>query len=62
MKRILVVGGGLIGSRHVHAVKAHSGCELVGLVDPDLSIQTVDPRFAAMADVTDAVDLSLIHI
>ena len=56
VKRILVVGGGLIGSRHMHAVKAHPGCELVGLVDPDLSIQSVVPQFAEMADVTDAVD------
>ena len=56
MKRILVVGGGLIGIRHVHAVKAHPGCVLVGLVDPDLSIQSIAPQFAAMADVTDAVD------
>lgn len=56
MKRILVVGGGLIGIRHVQAVLAHPECTLVGLVDPDSSIQTDVPRFHAMGDVPDRVD------
>ncbi|MEM9636842.1 MAG: Gfo/Idh/MocA family oxidoreductase [Pseudomonadota bacterium] len=56
MKRILVVGGGLIGIRHVDAVQAHPGCALVGLADPDMSIAPDVPRFADMAEVTDPVD------
>ena len=56
VKRILVVGGGLIGVRHVQAVQAHSRCSLVGLVDPDMTIQTDVPRFASMADVAELVD------
>ena len=56
MKRILVVGGGLIGLRHLQAVQAHAGCKLVGLADPDMSIQSDVPRFAKMGDVMMPVD------
>mgnify|MGYP003923125913 CR=1 FL=1 len=56
MKLILVVGGGLIGIRHVAAVQAHPGCELVGLADPDMSILPDIPRYAAMEDVDCPVD------
>ncbi|WP_300011922.1 Gfo/Idh/MocA family oxidoreductase [uncultured Roseobacter sp.] len=56
MKRILVVGGGLIGIRHVGAVQAHPGCHLVGLADPDMSLAPDVPRFADMAEVADPVD------
>lgn len=35
MKRILVIGAGLIGSRHVRHVEAHPGCILAGVVDPN---------------------------
>ena len=56
MKRILVVGGGLIGFRHLQAVQAHAGCKLVGLADPDMSIQSDVPRFAKMGDVRGPVD------
>lgn len=56
MKRILVVGGGLIGIRHIKAVQAHPGCELVGLADPDMTIKTDVPRFASMDDVDTHVD------
>lgn len=56
MKRILVVGGGLIGSRHVDAVLAHPACELVGLADPDMTSRTDVTRFSAMADVDVHVD------
>ena len=58
VKHILVVGGGLIGARHVQAVQAHPGCVLAGLVDPNpnvLTDQTV-PRFADMAQVDVPVD------
>lgn len=60
MKRILVVGGGLIGIRHLQAVQAHDGCALVGLADPDASIQTDVPRFDAMSDVKSPVDGAII--
>lgn len=56
MKRILVIGGGLIGIRHLRAVQAHPGCTLVGLVDPDLSIAPDVPRFADMDAVDGHVD------
>ncbi|MEP5730529.1 MAG: Gfo/Idh/MocA family oxidoreductase [Sulfitobacter sp.] len=56
MKRILVVGGGLIGIRHVQAVAAHPRCALVGLVDPDRRVQADTQRFATMGDVQDTVD------
>ena len=56
MKRILVVGGGLIGQRHVDTVRAHPHCSLVGLADPDPRIDLDAPRFADMSDVTEPVD------
>jgi len=58
VKRILVVGGGLIGARHVQSVHAHDRCTLVGLVDPDPKVQTgVDaPRYQDMSEVQDTVD------
>lgn len=56
MKRILVIGGGLIGMRHVHAVQGHERCQLVGLVDPDMSVNADTARFATMDDVSDTVD------
>lgn len=58
MKRILVVGGGLIGARHVQTVRTHPECHLVGLVDPEPSVMPNDgaPRYANMDDVTDEVD------
>ncbi|MCV3270281.1 Gfo/Idh/MocA family protein [Roseobacter sinensis] len=56
MTRILVVGGGLIGIRHLEAVAAHPRCSLVGLVDPNPEITADCPRFADMAEVRDPVD------
>ena len=56
VKRILVVGGGLIGIRHVQAVLAHEHCVLVGLADPDVSIGVDVPRFSDMNDVKGHVD------
>lgn len=58
VKRILVTGGGLIGARHVRAVQAHPGAQLVGLVDPSPDIPTPAgvTRFADMAEVTVPVD------
>lgn len=58
MKRILVTGGGLIGARHVRAVQAHPGAELVGLVDPSPDIPTPAgvTRYADLSEVTAHVD------
>ncbi|GFE49108.1 oxidoreductase [Roseobacter cerasinus] len=56
MSRILVVGGGLIGIRHLKAVAANARCTLVGLVDPDTNITVDCPRFADMSEVPDPVD------
>jgi len=56
VKRLLVIGGGLIGIRHVRAVQANAACQLVGLVDPNMAIETDAPRFAKMADVNEPVD------
>jgi len=58
VKRILVVGGGLIGARHVQSVHGHDGCILVGLVDPDPNVLTgADvPRYQDMSQVTGPVD------
>lgn len=62
MKKIVVVGGGLIGIRHVQAVQSHQGCTLVGLVDPDAGIDAGPDvaRFADMSDVPDGVDGAII--
>lgn len=58
MKRIVVVGGGLIGARHLAAVRAHPRCTLAGLVDPDPArLSGGDtPGFADMSEVPDDVD------
>lgn len=53
MKRILVVGGGLIGARHVALVKAHDSCVFAGLVDPR---RDVGAQFCSMTEVADPVD------
>lgn len=62
MKRIVVIGGGLIGIRHVKAVQAHPGCVLVGLVDPNKNIDAGPDvaHFADMADVPDGVHGAII--
>jgi predicted dehydrogenase len=62
VRRIVVIGGGLIGIRHVAAVQAHGGCELAGLVDPDMSIDAGADvaRFADISDVTGHVDGGII--
>ena len=38
MKQLLVLGAGLIGARHAQAIKAHAGCNLVGVVEPNQSL------------------------
>ena len=58
MKRILVAGLGLIGSRHVQAILDHPGAVLAGVVDPDASLRAGydAPGFARLVDVDVEVD------
>lgn len=56
MKRLLVMGGGLIGSRHVAAVQAHPCCTLVGLVDPNPDLAVDVPRFDDLSAVDAPVE------
>jgi predicted dehydrogenase len=61
VRRLVVIGGGLIGIRHLQAVQEHDCCELVGLVDPDMGIDAEDvERFADIADVPGGVDGAII--
>ena len=53
MRRIAVIGGGLIGRRHAAAVAAHPGCALAAVVDPDPAV--VPPPGVPRVDVPDAV-------
>ena len=61
-QRLLVVGAGLIGARHVRAVQAHAGCVLAGVVDPEVSARTGwgVPGFADIAAVDVPVDGAII--
>ena len=58
MIRLLVMGAGLIGSRHTKTVRANSACELVGVVDPNTACHTdSDVRyFTDISQVTQHVD------
>ena len=58
MTRLLVIGAGLIGSRHAKTIRANSACELVGVVDPNEACHT-DPDvryFTDIKQVTQPVD------
>ncbi|MEX0350110.1 MAG: Gfo/Idh/MocA family protein [Paracoccaceae bacterium] len=60
-KRILVVGAGLIGSRHVAAVRRHPGCTLAGVVDADPARRDeTAPFFNDLFDVDVEVDGAII--
>ena len=56
MPRILVVGAGLIGSRHVKAVQDHPDCTLAAIVDPVHVDEVAVPIFKNIADVNVPVD------
>lgn len=58
MRRILVAGLGLIGSRHARAVRENGRAELVAVVDPDPALRAAPdaPGFADLADVDLPVD------
>lgn len=53
-----MIGGGLIGMRHVQTVLAHDRCDLVGLVDPNAQVETGAgvARYADLDQVTGHVD------
>lgn len=58
MTRLLVVGGGLIGRRHVAFALDHPDIDLVGVIDPDPDVRALFPvaGFASMHDVDVAAD------
>lgn len=58
MKRLLVAGLGLIGTRHARAVQLHRDAELACVVEPDAALRAgYDvPGFASLEDVDVAVD------
>ncbi len=62
MNRILVVGAGLIGARHIQAVQAHPDCILAGVVDPDGKKRSACnvPAFTDLDSVNVAVDAAII--
>ena len=58
MVRLLVMGAGLIGSRHVSAIQAHPQCQLVGVIEPDKTRHTDDKvtYFTSLDAVDEAVE------
>ena len=58
MVRLLVMGAGLIGSRHVSAIQAHPQCQLVGVIEPDKTRHTDDKvtYFTSLDEVDEAVE------
>lgn len=56
MPKILVLGAGLIGARHLQAVQAHPDCTLAGVVDPVQVDEIAAPIFQNIADVDVPVD------
>jgi len=53
VKRLLVAGLGLIGSRHAQAVRLHPGAELACVVEPNAALRAQHdvPGFASLAEV-----------
>jgi len=58
VKQLLVLGAGLIGARHAQAIKAHAGCNLVGVVEPNQSLyrDANTTYFSDISQVTAPVD------
>ena len=56
MPKILVLGAGLIGARHVQAVQDHPDCTLAGVVDPVQVDGIAAPIFKNINDVNVPVD------
>ncbi len=53
MSRLIIMGGGLIGRRHVERVMAHPDATCVGLIepDPDVASELPVPRLNALTDI-----------
>lgn len=62
MKRVLVIGNGLIGARHATSVQQHPDCTLVGVVEPNADLhRDADVRyFHDLEDVKTDVDGAII--
>ena len=62
MKRVLVIGNGLIGARHATLVQQHPDCTLIGVVEPNTDLhRDADVRyFNNLAEVTADVDGAII--
>jgi len=58
VKKLLVAGAGLIGSRHVRTIMAHPDCALVGIVDPDPKARADANADVPGFDSIDAVDVA----
>lgn len=56
MPKLLVIGAGLIGARHVAAIQDHPDCHLAGIVDPVSIDGIAAPVFKDMDDVNVPVD------
>ena len=62
MKQLLLLGAGLIGARHAQAIKAHSGCDPVGVVELNQSLyrDANTTYFSDISQVTAPVDQVII--
>jgi len=62
MIRLVVIGAGLIGARHIKAVQQNPDCSLVAVVEPDAARAKglPVPVHARIEDVTQAVDGAII--
>jgi len=62
VKRVLVIGNGLIGARHATLVQQHPDCTLIGVVEPNTDLhRDADVRyFNNLAEVTADVDGAII--
>ena len=58
MTSLLVMGAGLIGARHVTAIRANENCQLVGVIEPNPALHSMDgvTYFASMDEVDAAVE------
>ena len=54
--RLAVVGAGLVGQRHIAAIEKVPGIDLVAVVEPELTEQTV-PVFRDQTDMFDSVEV-----
>ena len=52
MKRVLVIGNGLIGARHATSVQQHPDCTLVGVVEPNVELHK-DPDVRYFRDLNE---------